>query len=182
MPRSHPLPKIWLMTDARFGDDQLHAIQQLPARSGVVFRHYHLATQQRRALFAKVLRICRRRGHLLLLAGDERTALHWHADGFHQRSRRQTKLLHSAPVHNASEIASVKRRGPDLLFLSPLFDTNSHPGTRPLGPLQFQRLAKLGKTAAIIALGGMTRQSAQMLCPRTIHGWAAIDAFRKKAA
>ena len=182
MPRSHPLPKIWLMTDARFGDDQLRAIQQLPSRSGVVFRHYHLATQQRRAMFAKVLRICRRRGHLLLLAGDERTALRWHADGFHQRSRGQTALLHSAPVHNAREIASVKRGNPDLLFLSPLFDTSSHPGARPLGPLQFQRLAKLGKSADIIALGGMTRQSAQMLSPRIIDGWAAIDAFRKKAA
>jgi thiamine-phosphate pyrophosphorylase len=182
MPRSHPLPKIWLMTDARFGDDQLRAIQQLPARSGVVFRHYHLATQQRRAMFAKVLRICRRRGHLLLLAGDERTALRWRADGFHQRSRGQTALLHSAPVHNAREIASVKRGNPDLLFLSPLFNTKSHPGARPLGPLQFQRLAKLGKSADIIALGGMSRQSAQMLSPRIIHGWAAIDAFRKKAA
>jgi thiamine-phosphate pyrophosphorylase len=118
----------------------------------------------------------------LLLAGDERTALRWHADGVHQRNRRQTKLLHSAPVHNAREITSVKRSGPDLLFLSPLFDTNSHPGAQPLGPLQFQRLAKLGKSAAIIALGGMTRQSAQMLSPRIIDGWAAIDAFRKKAA
>ena len=182
MPRSHPLPKIWLMTDARFGDDQLRAIQQLPARSGVVFRHYHLATQQRRALFAQVLRICRRRGHILLLAGDERTALRWHADGYHQRSRGETKLLHSAPVHNVREIAEVKRRSPHLVFLSPLFDTNSHPGARPLGPLMFQRLAKLVGPTRVIALGGVTRQSAFMLGPRMIHGWAAIDAFRKKTA
>jgi len=182
MPRSHPLPKIWLMTDARFGDDQLRAIQKLPARSGVVFRHYHLATLQRRALFYQVLRICRRRGHIVLLAGDERTALRWHADGFHQRSRGQTKLLHSAPVHTAREIADVNLSGPDLLFLSPLFDTSSHPGARPLGPLMFQRLAKLVGPRRVIALGGMTRQSAQMLSPRAIHGWAAIDAFRKKTA
>ncbi|MCO4090798.1 MAG: thiamine phosphate synthase [Sphingorhabdus sp.] len=182
MPRSHPLPKIWLMTDARFGDDQLRAIQHLPARSGVVFRHYDLATQQRRILFAQVLRICRRRGHILLLAGDARTALRWHADGFHQRSRGHTGLLHSAPVHNAREIADVKRSRPDLLFLSPLFDTNSHPGARPLGPLMFLRLAKLAGPKRIIALGGMTRQSANMLGPRMIHGWAAIDAFRKKPA
>lgn len=182
MPRSHPLPKIWLMTDARFGDEQLRAIQQLPARSGVVFRHYHLATLQRRALFAQVLRICRRRGHILLLAGDARTALRWHADGFHQRGRGHPGLLHSAPVHNAREIAHVKRSNPDLLFLSPLFDTNSHPGARPLGPLMFQRLAKLGGSKRIIALGGMTRQSAHMLGPRIVHGWAAIDAFRKKPA
>jgi thiamine-phosphate pyrophosphorylase len=170
------------MTDARFGDDQLRAIQQLPARSGVVFRHYHLATQQRRASFAQVLRICRRRGHILLLAGDERTALRWHADGYHHRSRGETKLLHSAPVHNVREIAEVKRRSPDLVFLSPLFDTNSHPGARPLGPLMFQRLAKLVGPTRVIALGGVTRQSAFMLGPRMIHGWAAIDAFRKKTA
>ncbi|WP_295498517.1 thiamine phosphate synthase [Sphingorhabdus sp. EL138] len=182
MPRSHPLPKIWLMTDARFGDEQLRAIQQLPTRSGVVFRHYHLATLQRHALFAQVLRICRRRGHILLLAGDARTALRWHADGFHHHSRGHTGLLHSAPVHNAREIADVKRSNTDLLFLSPLFDTNSHPGARPLGPLMFQRLAKLVGPRRVIALGGMTRQSAHMLGPRTIHGWAAIDAFRKKTA
>ncbi|WP_295492122.1 thiamine phosphate synthase [Sphingorhabdus sp. EL138] len=182
MPRSHPLPKIWLMTDARFGDDQLRAIQQLPARSGVVFRHYHLATQQRRVLFAQVLRICRRRGHILLLAGDARTALRWHADGFHQRSLGHSGLLHSAPVHNAREIAEVKQSRPDLVFLSPLFDTNSHPGAQPLGPLMFQRLAKLAGPRRIIALGGMTRQTAFMLGPRSIHGWAAIDAFGKKTA
>ncbi|WP_432814542.1 hypothetical protein [Sphingorhabdus sp.] len=58
------------------------------------------------------------------------TAVRWHADGFHQRSHGHTGLLHSAPVHNAREIADVKRSRPDLLFLSPLFDTNSHPGAR----------------------------------------------------
>lgn len=182
MPRSHPLPKIWLMTDARFGDDLLPAIQRLPSRSGVVFRHYHLDTQQRRELFAQVLRMCRRRGHIALLAGDERTALHWHADGFHHRSRGQTKLLHSAPVHNPSEIERIQTSQPDLLFLSPLFATTSHPGARPLGPLKFQQLAKLAGHKNVIALGGMTRQNAKMLNPRLIHGWAAIDAFRKKTA
>jgi len=133
-------------------------------------------------LFAQVLRICRRRGHILLLAGDARTALRWHADGFHQRSLGHSGLLHSAPVHNAREIAEVKQSRPDLLFLSPLFDTNSHPGAQPLGPLMFQRLAKLAGPKRIIALGGMTRQTAFMLGPRSIHGWAAIDAFKKKTA
>jgi hypothetical protein len=46
----------------------------------------------------------------------------------------------------------------------------------------FLRLAKLAGPKRIIALGGMTRQSANMLGPRMIHGWAAIDAFRKKPA
>lgn len=182
MPRSHPLPKIWLMTDERLGDDLLPAIQRLPARSGVIFRHYHLNPRARKLLFRQVMRICRRRGHILLLAGDEQTAIRWHADGFHQRSRRTSRLLHSAPVHNAREIAGVKTATLDLLFLSPIFATNSHPGARPLGPLAFNRLAKLALSGRIIALGGMNRQNAQMLYPRIIHGWAAIDAFKKRTA
>jgi hypothetical protein len=46
----------------------------------------------------------------------------------------------------------------------------------------FQRLAKFAEPKRVIALGGMSRHSAAMLGPRTIHGWAAIDAFRKKPA
>lgn len=182
MPRSHPLPKIWLMTDERLGDELLPAIQRLPARSGVIFRHYHLKARARKDLFGQVMRICRRRGHVLLLAGDERTAMRWHADGFHQRSRRTARLLHSAPVHNAREIAGVKAAGPDLLLISPVFATNSHPGARPLGPLAFNRLAKLASSGRIIALGGMNRQNAQILPPRIVHGWAAIDAFKTRTA
>ena len=182
MPRSHPLPKIWLMTDERLGDDLLPAIQRLPARSGVIFRHYHLDAAARKSLFGQVRRMCRRRGHVLLLAGDERTAMRWHADGFHQRSQRASRLLHSAPVHDAREIAGVKAARPDLLFLSPIFATNSHPGARPLGPLAFNRLAKLASPSHIVALGGMNRRNAQMLSPRLIHGWAAIDAFKKRTA
>ena len=57
-----------------------------------------------------------------------------------------------------------------------------HPGARPLGPLAFNRLAKLVSSGSIIALGGINRRNAQMLPPRLIHGWAAIDAFKKKTA
>ena len=182
MPRSHPLPKIWLMTDARFGDDLLPAIQRLPARSGVIFRHYHLATQQRRRLFCQVQRICRRRGHILLLASDARTAMRWHADGFHQRSRGNGRQLHSAAVHDVRELARIRPFQPDLLLLSPLFATKSHDGARPLGPLAFNRLAKVAGQPAIIALGGMNQRNAMMLSPQMVHGWAAIDAFRKRTA
>jgi thiamine-phosphate pyrophosphorylase len=182
MPRSHPLPKIWLMTDERLGDDLLPAIQRLPARSGVIYRHYHLDAVARKFLFGQVMRICRRRGHVLLLAGDERTAIRWRADGFHQRSQRASRLLHSAPVHNVREIAGMKAASPDLVFLSPIFATNSHPGARPLGPLAFNRLATLVSSGRIIALGGMNRRNAHMLSPRLVHGWAAIDAFKKRTA
>lgn len=182
MPRCHPLPKIWLMTDARFGNDLLPAIQRLPAKSGVIFRHYHLDTVERRALFRQVLRVCRRRGHMLLLAGDERTALRWHADGFHQRTPGRTGLVQIAPVHNMREIMEAKAYVADLLLLSPLFATNSHPDQRPLGSTAFHRLAKLSGPERVIALGGVNRRNANLLSPQIVYGWAGIDAFRKSTA
>lgn len=179
MRRRHPLPKIWLMTDPRFGDELLDAICRLPFGSGVIFRHYALDEEQRYKLYRMVKRVCRRRRHVLLLAGDERHAIYWHADGFHQRSARSSKLIHSVAVHNAQELQQAKRLNADMVLVSPLFATSSHHGQRPLGRLAFNRLAAQAHNVKVIALGGVTRQKARSLNPRLIHGWAAIDTFRK---
>jgi thiamine-phosphate pyrophosphorylase len=177
-PYQQSFPHIWLMTDPRLGERLLVAIQRLPFGSGVIFRHYQLDEPARQRLFRRVFRICRRRGHVLILAGSERQAIRWHADGFHGRTRGNI-LPHSAPVHSAAEIAQAKRAGAGLLFLSPLYKTRSHAGARPLGLLHFRQLAELGRPAKVIALGGMTRNRSRLLDTRQVHGWAAIDTFRK---
>lgn len=172
------LPRIWLMTDTRFGDGLLPAIRRLPFRSGVIFRHYDLAHVTRLALFRQVRRICRQRGHMLLLAGDERTARCWHADGYHARGgqRRSGNMVRSAPVHDLRELAEAKRNGVDLMLISPVFATASHPGAVVLGRGGLMRLAKLAPGLKVIALGGMNATKAALLA---VHGWAAIDAFRR---
>ena len=168
------------MTDERFADDLLPAIRRLPTHSGVVFRHYHLAPQARRDLFRQVGRICRQRGHMLILAGSERLALRWHADGFHRRSGiARSTILRSAPVHNHAELREALRNKADLLFISPLFETASHAGGKVLGRFAFNTLAHHRGPALVIALGGITRQRANSLKRQHVHGWAAIDAFRK---
>lgn len=167
------------MTDPRLGDRLLPAIRRLPVGSGVIFRHYGLDPISRRTLFAKVRRVCARRGHLLLLAGDARLAVKWHADGFHARSSGRPRLLHAAPVHNAREIGVAKRHGADILLLSPVQPTASHPGKRPLGPVRFRQLAALCSPARVIALGGMNRAQAAKWPRKIAYGWAAIDAFKR---
>jgi thiamine-phosphate pyrophosphorylase len=177
--RKKKLPKIWLMTDARFGDELIPAIRRLPSGSGVIFRHYHLPHVERRKLFGKVRRVCSQRGHSLFLAGSERLALRWHADGFHQRGESaRSRLLQSAPVHNRIELREARRNRADLVFISPVFPTRSHPGAKALGLLALNRLARQAGSAAVVALGGMTQTKARALNPSTTHGWAAIDAFR----
>ncbi len=173
-------PRIWLMTDPRFGADLLPAVKRLPVGSAVIFRHYELEPSERRALFARVRHICRQRGHLLLLAGDERTARSWHADGFHSRNggRQSRMILRSAPVHNRRELSEALRAGADIILLSPIFSTASHPDTIGLGRTAFMALASQCGDMKVVALGGMTARKAATLDKRVVHGWAAIDALR----
>lgn len=179
-PLRKPIPRIWLMTDPRLDEQLIAAIRRLPMGSGVVFRHYQLDVRERRRLFVQVRRVCAQRGHLLLLAGDARAAARWRADGFHCRTGHGPALLHSAPVHDIREIGAAHKGGAAILFLSPLRQTHSHPGQSALGPMRFARLARLCRPAKVIALGGMNRAQAAKWPRSLVHGWAAIDAFKKR--
>ncbi len=163
------------MTDPRLGDGLLAAIRKLPFGSGVVFRHYEMASQERLDLFQHISRICRQRGHVLVLAGQD----DWNADGVHGRARfRPTQFL-TMPVHSVREIRNAQKLGADLMFLSPVFPTLSHPTALSMGVFQFSRLAKLASSTKVIALGGMTRNKAQTISNRNAYGWAGIDAFMR---
>ena len=178
MPHRQPykkrrLPKIWLMTDPRLGDGLQAAVRKLPFGSGVVFRHYQLAAHERLSLFRQIQRICRQRGHVLVLAGQD----DWSADGVHGRERTRPTQILSMPVHSLREIREARKLQADLMFLSPVCATRSHPEARALGVTQFSRLARLAGPTKVIALGGMTRSNAQTIANRIAYGWAGIDAF-----
>lgn len=174
---SKPLPCLWLFTDERVsGEALMAAIRRLPSGSGIVFRHYGLQPQERRALLKAVGKAARRQRLVLLLAGEDRWAQG--APGRHNPSRRAsgTGGLRSASAHNAREIAAANRQGADILFLSPAFPTRSHPGAPALGPMRFAALARLAR-CPVIALGGMTPARFRRLRPLGAYGWAAIDAL-----
>lgn len=172
MRRRQPLPKIWLMTDPR-GGDPVAAVRSLPPRSGIIFRHYDVP--HRRTLFRAVNAAARRGNHVILLAGTPAQAKAWGADGAHDRSARVSTGLRSVAAHNAREAALARRIKADLIFVSPVFPTRSHPGGRVLGRIGFGRLSR-GQKA--IALGGMTPERFRSLAALKPYGWAGIDAFR----
>ena len=176
MPRRHPFPTVWLMTDERQGEGLWPALQGLPRGSGVILRHYTLAPAARRALFDRVRRVARARGLVLLLAGPPAQARGWHADGFHGRrpGAAYPELCHSAPAHDARELLEAQRSGADLVLLSPVHATRSHPGQKPLGRVRFGLLARRARLP-VIALGGMTAPRARALQALGSGGWAGID-------
>jgi thiamine-phosphate pyrophosphorylase len=167
MRRRHPLPRLWLMTDERQAEGLWWALGALPRGAGIVFRHHHLGERQRRALFEQVRQHASRRGLVLISAGGRLPG----ADGVH--NRRGTGLR-TASAHNLREIRRAERRGVDLIFLSPVHPTRSHPGGKALGPRRFATLARRTRLP-VIALGGMDATRFRAL--RGAYGWAGIDAL-----
>jgi thiamine-phosphate pyrophosphorylase len=179
MQRRQPLPRLWLMTDERQGDALWTALRRLPRCSGVVFRHYGLPRTERLALFEQVRALCRRRHLLLVLAGAGPSPNAWRADGRHGPGLRRSPGLRTAPAHNAREIRAAERAGAALVFLSPVFPTQSHPGAPVLGRARFGLLARQARIP-VIALGGMDQARGRGL--PGAYGWAAIDAWTRGRA
>ena len=158
MTARHPtLPGLWLVTDERTDAGLARAIARLPRGSGVIFRHYHLATSDRAARLAQIRRLCRRFGHRLEIGGDG-----YGPPAPHRRL---------ATAHDLREIGQANRYRAQAVLISPVFPTRSHSGSATLGRVRLLLLARRARMP-VIALGGM---SARTFTGLAIHGWAAID-------
>ncbi len=167
------------MTDERLGDGLFAAIAALPRRSGIVFRHYSLAPPARRALLHRVTQAARRRSHCLVVADPPAgvRASGIHLPGHARRLPLPRPPILTAAVHAMPERARAAARRADLIFISPVFATLSHPGGRVLGAHGLARLTARAP-APVIALGGMTGPRFRRLAAGLpIHGYAAITSL-----
>lgn len=175
----HPV----LFTDPRVHEaDLAHALRRLPRLAWVVFRHYELEPKARAALFAKLRGIARRRCVRIFVAGALPTRFADY-DGVHigsarRGSRRNLTLRGHRPitaaVHSMTELAAAHSAGAWVVFISPVFATNSHKGVRGIGPLAYRRMAKRARKMGMmpLPLGGMTEARARMM---KAAGFGAID-------
>jgi thiamine-phosphate pyrophosphorylase len=171
------LPPLWLFTDANRLPDPRPALARLPkGLAGVVLRHD--GAPDRAALGRDLARLCRARRLTLVVAGDVRLAASLRA-GVHLRAGRWPSAirLRRGPVtssaHGGAELASARRAGAALAFLSPAFSTASHPNAATLGPLRWARLAR-GAGTDVAALGGIDGRSIQRLPSRLCVAAGAI--------
>jgi thiamine-phosphate pyrophosphorylase len=89
---------------------------------------------------------------------------------------RGAALIITAACHSPQEIALARAMGADLVFLSPVFATTSHPGAPVLGALEFKRLAAKSPVP-VLALGGVDAANARLLAAPNVAGFGAIGAF-----
>jgi thiamine-phosphate pyrophosphorylase len=178
------LPSLVLMTDDERLPDALRAARMLPRGSLVVLRSRDAL--RRHELAAGIAKIARRRGLVLLVAGDPGLAVRINADGIHLpeirageiaawRARRPSWFI-TAAAHSLGAAARAARLGADAVFVSPVFPTQSHPGRAALTPIGLRPIARL-VPGPIYALGGINANNAARLAGARLAGLAAIDAL-----
>ena len=180
------VPVFYLLTDMHRLADPIELLERLPRGGGVILRHTD--AEKLEALARRTVPHAHRLGLKVLLAGDVRLALRTGCDGVHlsENQARSGPLrvgigkpgfIVTAAAHGRLSLWRAKCANADLVFLSPVFPTRSHPDAVALGVLRFAGLAKTSK-CPIAALGGVTPATARRLALGPANGLAAIDAWR----
>lgn len=109
---------------------------------------------------------------------SEHTGLHLRSSELATLNTRpvDAKILLSAAVHCVDDIRSAERLTADLLTISPIKATTSHPGINTIGWPGFMKLHKHARAPAF-ALGGLTEADAGDAIASGALGIAAIRAF-----
>ena len=177
--RGNLLPPLVLMTDDERLPDPLGAARALPRGSMVIVRAREPVRRKR--LAAAMMAISRRRGLLVLIAGDAALALACGADGIHlpearlgeaANLRARHRLVVTAAAHSLS--ALHKTAWVDAVLLSPVFPTASHPGRSSLTPVRAALIARAARVP-VYALGGVRAANAGRLSG--FSGIAAVGAL-----
>lgn len=180
------LPAFILMTDEKRLADPLPVVRSLPENSAVILRHYDFPGRE--DLAVRLVALGRRRGVRILIAGDARLAHKVGADGLHMpeylatrgpgrwRAWRRPDWLVTAAAHSPAALFRAVRSGADAALLAPVFQTASHPDSRPLGCLMFAAWCR-ESPLPVYALGGVSETSQRRLKSSGAAGWAGIGGF-----
>ncbi len=120
---------------------------------------------------------------MLLVSDDPRLAVRIGAEGIHVPERAASRVpglrrmnprwIVSTSAHGADSIARANQLKPDLLLVSPLFATGSHPGAQTLGTTRFAALA-VASRVPVHALGGIDGARVMRVVHLPLRGIALI--------
>jgi 8-oxo-dGTP diphosphatase len=129
--------------------------------------------------------MCISRQARLLLNTSAQLFQRCHAHGLHLGSQALAACeqrpvggdaLLSVSCHNEAELQHARRLDADMVLLSPVRETSSHPGVAGIGWDEFRRLSRL-VNCPVYALGGMSMADMEHASACGAQGIAAISAF-----
>ena len=174
------VPSLWYFTDEDKTKDIINILHRLPTYSGIVLRNY--CSKDRRTIIKTVLRIAKRKNFTVLMASHPRA--HGNINGLHlpkweYKCRRNTKgQIISVSAHSLKDKRKIINTKADIIFLSSVFHTNSHPKRKHLGIIRFGLLAR-SLARPVIALGGINNKNIKKLKHFPISGVAAIESLKQ---
>ena len=172
------LPPLLFLTDPQRTPDPLSIAKQLPAGSGIIYRHF--GADDRFEMAPRLAALARRQGLKLLIAADPTLAIEVGAHGVHWpeaklnefRKWRGRFVIQTASAHSRRAIDRAARTGVDAALVSTVFASNSKSAAPPMGPLAFTQLCQT-TLMPLFALGGVTAANAGQVA--NAGGLAAIE-------
>jgi thiamine-phosphate pyrophosphorylase len=183
-------------TDRRKILDLETVIKNLPRNSLIIIREYDLSFEEREIFARKIMKQARFLGHKILIGKDIALAKKLKADGLHfsdfdqipmqflQKRFWPKNFIFSLAAHSYKTFFKLQKLKPNLLFISPIFSSTSHPNTKNFGLRNLAKIAFKTKnqsylTANIYALGGINLKNIKSIQNLPISGFGAIDFFKK---
>ncbi len=141
-----------------------------------------------RAILAKnLLKISRQKGIKFIIGKDFNLAKNIGADGCHysdnmpidhralRQNNKKNGFILSYSCHSLKSVFFVKKIKADIVFISPIFDTTTHPDSKSLGKIGYLK-AKF-HFPQIMPLGGVDHKNITFFKKIGALGFGAIDYF-----
>jgi len=183
------LPTLFFFTDRKQFNDIFTIIKKLPQNSAIIIREYDLNQKERLKFAKKIVKIAKYKNLLTFAAKSLKLAVQAKTDGVHFSDNDKSwmkylfykkfnqKFFLSCSCHNQKSINKIKEFPINFAFLSPIFDTKTHPNQKAIG---HRNLIKLqNHQSAIYALGGVNENNIKLLQNRKIKGVGAISLLTK---
>ena len=182
--RALSLPTLYAISNVQeLGEEQFLRRMETALQHGLrlmQLREKSLTRDELRKLAVRVVSLAHQYKAKVLINGDAALAQELGADGVHLTGT-QLAVLNERPAtgwcaascHNAEELQRAEALGCDFALLSPVLQTQSHPGAEPLGWEGFASIAA-GASIPVFALGGLKSSDREIAWRHGAHGVALL--------
>ena len=185
--KNSTIPKEWFFFNPENFSD-IRKLSDLSKKVGVVFFSNNLNINNFLKKIEPLLSFCKKKKIKFIIPFSQFWCNRYNPLGMMVEINRKSKKFYSTKnknrnyftvgkVHNLKE-AFLAKGFVDLIFLSPVLKTNSHPEKKPLSKYIFISLCFFFKEELIFALGGVNYTNIRFMKNKRLYGFGAISCFK----